>query len=154
MVPPESANIQMDDPFAKNNQFHLKPEEKNGVKIVSWLNNHTSGYPFVENPPHIDVDLWAVMDDKDEIAAGFAIESKDDPDSVTELHRIAVAADYRGQGVASTLVEQIAETYGTIGADCPKESEANGWYSHTGWEYCGLNRVTDPELVRWQYSPN
>ena len=76
MGPPKSTNIQMDDPFANHNGFRLKPEEKNGVKLIGWLNNHISGTPFIENPPHIDVDLWAVMDDNDEIAVGVAIESK------------------------------------------------------------------------------
>ncbi|WP_080510425.1 GNAT family N-acetyltransferase [Halorubrum coriense] len=152
MGPPGPINVQMDDPFVDDSKFRLKAREQNAPGLVGWLNANTSGADFVKNPPYIDVDLWAVMDDKDKIAAGVAIESVDDPDSITELHRIAVAEDYRSQGLGSTLVEQIAETYGSIGADCPIESEANGWYYHTGWDYRGVNRASDPNLVRWHYT--
>ena len=154
MEPPGPINIQMDDPFAEENKFCLKAKEQNALRLIRWLNANTSGSDFVVNPPYIDIDLWAVIDDEDKIAAGVGIESVDDPDSITELYRIAVAEDYRNQGIASTLVEQIAETYGSIGADCPIESEANGWYYHTGWNYHGINRTSDPNLVRWQYTPD
>jgi len=85
----------MDDPFAEDSKFRLKAEEQNAPGLIGWLNANTGGADFVVNPPYIDVDLWAVIDDEDEIAAGVAIKSVDDPDSITELHRIAVAEDCR-----------------------------------------------------------
>ena len=154
MGPPGPINIQMDDPFAESEKFRLKTVEENAPGLINWLNANTSGADFVVNPPYVDVDIWAVMDAEDKLAAGVVIESVDDRGSITKLHRIAVAEDYRNQGLASTLVEQIAETYGSIGANCPIESEANGWYYHTGWDYHGVNRTSDPNLVRWQYTPS
>jgi N-acetylglutamate synthase-like GNAT family acetyltransferase len=154
MVPPESLNIQMDDPFADDSTFRLKAKEQNAPRLVNWLNNNTEGTPLVINPPYVNIDLWAVLDDNDDLAAGVAIESEDDHSSVTKLNRIAVAEDYREQGLASTLIEQLSKTYGQLSANCPINSDSNGWYYHTGWTYHGLNRVSNPDLVQWRYTPD
>lgn len=56
-------------------------------------------------------------------------------DAHTLVHALAVSDDARGQGVARSLVDQIAQDtpHDTLHGKCRKGLDSNNFYSATGW---------------------
>jgi len=72
----------------------------------------------------------------------------------TTLYDIAVDEDHRREGIASSLIDEIADDspHDKIIAKCPQELDANGFYHRTGWELHDTEDGKNRFLNVWKYS--
>lgn len=71
----------------------------------------------------------------------------------TTLYDIAVLPEYRREGLASELVERLADDspHDKIVAKCPQELAANEFYDRTGWEQIDREEGKNRALNVWKF---
>jgi GNAT superfamily N-acetyltransferase len=127
----------------------LEPQRRLDVEdlaVVLWLNDIDE----IRTPSPGEVisnDVWVVPHSEcDWIAVAIV-----DPSDQT-LVRLAVQPEYRRQGIASELVESIAEEYGSLTARCRQSLAANRFYARTGWIEKEVLPANPEPLIEWQYT--
>lgn len=71
----------------------------------------------------------------------------------TTLYDIAVSETHRGEGVASQLVNKIADEtpHDKIIAKCPIDLPANQFYNQSGWKLTAVEEGKNRSLLVWEY---
>jgi len=141
----------------KNTLTEPHQESLPPLQIVVWFNEYTD---LRQVSPYVatESDIWIVTDE----AIDNTNEADDEFTSPVvgmalvkdgEVHRIAVAKDYRRNNIASDLIEKLHDEYGELRLECRVSLPANEFYDACGWELIE-EKVANPENLNvWKRTP-
>ncbi len=112
----------------------MKSETEEAVELFQ---DHAEQLGFINRARVKESPLW--VETRDGQVVGAALADHLSQSAVTWLRDIVVDEDYRRQGIAESLIEQIQEDspHPMLKAKCPEGLPANDFYENTGWEYEG-----------------
>lgn len=111
---------------------------------------HRDELGFVNVAQCREKDLWTVTRDGEVIGAALGNHCVRKPQ--TTLYELAVADDYRRGGIATELIERMADEspHDKLVAKCPVELPANEFYRSTGWQKIDVDAGKQRELNIWE----
>lgn len=122
----------------------------NVEKVTKLFQSHRDELGFVNKAQVREKDTYVVY--RDNSLAGAAICNHCIQKPQTTLYDIAVYDTFRRSGVASELVEKIADDspHDKIIAKCPKDLPANNFYRENGWKLQSVDDGKNRELLVWK----
>jgi len=121
---------------------------KNAAEVFQ---QHRDELGFVTEAQCTEKDLYTVERDGETVGAALANHCVRKPQ--TTLYDIAVCETDRGEGVASQLVNKIADEtpHDKIIAKCPIDLPANQFYNQTRWKLNAVEKGKNRSLAVWEY---
>jgi len=121
------------------------------AQAADVFQQHRDELGFVNRAQCEEKDLVTVTRDGEIVGAALANHCVRKPQ--TTLYDIAVLPEYRREGLATTLVERLADDspHDKIVAKCPEDLAANEFYDRTGWELVGMEDGKNRALNVWEY---
>jgi len=112
---------------------------------------HRDELGFVNRAQCEEKDLYTVERDGETVGAALGNHCVRKPQ--TTLYELAVLPGYRREGIATTLLERMADDspHGKIVAKCPVDLPANKFYSRTGWEHIDTESGKNRDLNVWRF---
>lgn len=120
--------------------------------IVDLFQRHRDELGFINRARCREKDTYSI--ECNGVVVGAAICNHCVRKPQTTLYDIAVDEDYRRNGIATDLIEMIAQEspHDKIVAKCPVSLDAMEFYKNTGWVRVGTEDGKNVELSIWVYN--
>jgi len=120
-------------------------------KIASLFQDHRDELGFINTAQVREKITYSEWDDGEVVGAAIVNHCVQKPQ--TTLYDIAVSESHRRSGVATSLIETIAEDspHEKIVAKCPVDLDANKFYEATEWKLIDTEDGKNRSLNVWQY---
>jgi len=119
-------------------------------QVTALFQDHRDELGFVNRAQVREKDTY--VEYRDGEVAGAAICNHCVQKPQTTLYDIAVAEEYRREGVATLLIEKMAteSPHDSLVAKCPCELPANHFYRTDGWEKVAVEEGKSRSLNVWE----
>lgn len=124
-------------------------------KIYSVFNKFTEELGFIskvqiEQAEEADQLYWKENEDGEAVAAAIIRHCQNKPQ--TTLQDLAVAEDYRGQGLAKEILEEAQDDspHPYMIAKCPQDLPSNHFYRENGWILQRVQEGKNRDLLVWR----
>jgi len=120
-------------------------------EAASVFQEHRDELGFVNTAQCEEKELFTVEKDGEIVGAALANHCVRKPQ--TTLYELAVLPEYRRQGIATKLLNQLSRDspHDKLIAKCPVDLPANEFYKITGWTLIETEDGKDRELNVWEY---
>jgi len=119
-------------------------------EVTDLFQDYRDELGFVNRAQVHEKDLYVEQRDGEVVGAVLGNHCVRKPQ--TTIYEIAVDEEYRGEGIATTLVEEMAgdSDHDKIIAKCPRDLPSNQFYNKTGWELIDVEEGKSRELCVWK----
>jgi len=120
------------------------------TKAANLFQDHRDELGFVNRAQCEEKDLWTVERDGSVVGAALGNHCTRKPQ--TTLYELAVAKDYRREGIATQLVNRMLRDspHNKVVCKCPVDLPANNFYESNGFELLATEDGKNRSLNVWQ----
>jgi GNAT superfamily N-acetyltransferase len=120
------------------------------TKAANLFQDHRDELGFVNRAQCEEKDLWTVTRNGDVVAAALGNHCTRKPQ--TTLYELAVAKDYRREGLATELINRMLRDspHNKVVCKCPTDLPANEFYDSVGFEQIATEQGKNRNLNVWE----